>query len=137
MDADESLQARFREFYAKGGMWGIEREAARQAIAEQRRSWLPVLEAWADLYPADIEKQVHNDIRRLRRLLRLSPVTGPEAADRRREQTRERVRRYRERRGTSMTWDRADFDGYCRLNGENPTLPLFDEQYAGLVEYER
>jgi hypothetical protein len=36
-----------------------------------------------------------------------------------------------------MTWDRADFDRYCRDKGEDPTLPLWDEQYAGLVEYER
>jgi hypothetical protein len=37
------------------------------------------------------------EISRLRKLLHLPPIRSPEAVERRRQQTRERVRRYRQR----------------------------------------
>jgi len=47
----------------------------------------------------DLGVQVHREIRRLRRLLGLPPADpSPEMVEQRRQQVRERVRRFRERR---------------------------------------
>jgi hypothetical protein len=72
-------------------------EAAEKAATLERRFWLGVLERWQrnnepdDLY---INAQVRMYIRELRRKLGLKP---PKELIR--EQTRERVRRFRERQG--------------------------------------
>jgi len=96
------LTTTFDEFLATGGVTGRERAAAEQAIAAERAFWLPILEGWAaslSTEESDLYALVYLDgeIRRLRRLLRLPAAPSAEASARRREQTRERVRRFRER----------------------------------------
>jgi len=92
----------FSEFLDQGLMGGVERRAADQAIAEARREWLPILEAWRASLGDDADLTVvlclEGEIRRLRKLLRLPPPVSPTAAERRREQSRERQRRFRARR---------------------------------------
>ena len=88
-----------RDFWQQGGMWEIEATAARQAVAEQRRIWLPILEAGVEQDDENVDREVLATIRRLRRLLELKPPDPlREEVEQRRKQTRERVRRYRERR---------------------------------------
>ena len=92
----------FNEFIASGGMQAKEHAAAERAITEEREFWLPILEAAADTLTDEDDVQLHvlaaAEIRRLRRLPRLPPRPfSPEAIERRRQQTRERVRRYRQR----------------------------------------
>jgi hypothetical protein len=97
------LTASFSDFVATGGMTRRERDAAERAISEERRFWLPVLEAWATALREEgapdplMSAMLDGEIRRLRRLLCVPAPVSPEAADRRRGQTRERVRRHRER----------------------------------------
>lgn len=91
----------FDEFIAGGGMQGIERAAAERAVAGERETWLRILQAWAALLNGEddllVQVQLAAEIRRLQRLLGLPPELSREAMDRRRIQTRERVRRYRQR----------------------------------------
>jgi hypothetical protein len=95
------LSFSFHEFMRTGGMLAREREAAARAIAEERRSWLGILEGYAAL-PLDLTMTtriiLEGEIRRLRKLLRLPPPPAVSDADtiaKRRAQTRERVRRHR------------------------------------------
>jgi hypothetical protein len=88
-------------FIQTGGMMAVEQEAAAEAIRDARESWLPTLESFVaehveegDLITRFI---LDEEIRRLRRLLGQPAPQSPEDLDRRRQQTRERVRRYRER----------------------------------------
>jgi hypothetical protein len=89
------------EFFNNGGMAAVERAAACRAIADERASWLPILEAWAAALGDDDDVLMviwlDGEIRRARRLLHLPPVPSPQAVEQRREKTRERVRRYRQR----------------------------------------
>jgi hypothetical protein len=96
----------FDRFFNAGGMGSVEREAAERAITKERLSWLPILEAWAAALDADKDDlfaiiYLDSEIRRLRRTLGLPPSVSPNAVERRRQQTRERVRRYRERQRQS------------------------------------
>ena len=99
------LLARYspRGFIESGGMSAIEREAAQEAVKREREHWLPILEAWlADALRDGATELLlcvvlDDEIRRLRRTLGLPPQSSPEAIERRRQQTRERVRRYRQR----------------------------------------
>jgi hypothetical protein len=87
-------------FFKAGGMTGVERAAAQRAILEARASWLPILEAWAAVPDNDLFwcAWLDTQIRQARRGLRLRrPPASPEALERRRRQTLERVRRYRQR----------------------------------------
>ena len=89
-----------RDFWLQGGMQGIEAAAARRAIDEQRRIWLPILETAVERGERFTDDEVRRAIRRLRRLLGLpSPRSdpSPEIVEQRRQKNRERVRRYRER----------------------------------------
>ena len=91
------------DLLSTGGIAAREHAAAERAIAEERRSWLPMLESWAAaLKPEDdLQTRVWLDaeIRRLRRALRMPPpLPSTDALERRRQQTRERVRRHRQRR---------------------------------------
>ena len=90
-------------FLRAGGMAAIEQEAADQAIRDEREAWLPILERWLKEAMTNNEHPLmcailESQIRRLRRLLHLPPYRGTAAIERRRELTRERVRRYRQRR---------------------------------------
>ena len=88
-----------RDFWRQGAMRGIETAAARRAIAEARQRWLPILEACVKRDEDGVDEHVHVEIRRLRRLLGLPSVDpSPGMVERRRQQVRERVRRFRERR---------------------------------------
>lgn len=95
------------DFMRTGNIRAYERRAAQRAIGEEREIWLPRLESYRAELPmvttADVlwAAFVDAEIRRLRRLLGV-PVP-PSAGDtaRRRERTRERVRRYRQRRKTT------------------------------------
>jgi len=88
-----------RDFWRQGAMRAIESAAVRRALAEERRRWLPILEAWAARDVDGVDEHVHAEIRRLRRLLGLPPADpSPEMVERRRQQGRDRVRRFRERR---------------------------------------
>jgi hypothetical protein len=84
------------ELVRGGGVSGLEREAANRAIAQERRFWLPVLEACLDR--CDGKTDLHaimyltGEVSRLRRLLGVST-----SLEWRRAKTRERVRRWRER----------------------------------------
>ena len=83
------------EFIEGGGVLRREHEAARQAVQKEREFWLPLLEdklATADLNAYE-ENYLAGEIRRLQRMLGIKPTL-----DRRRTQTRERVRRLRHRR---------------------------------------
>lgn len=87
-----------RDFWRQGGMYGIEQTAAREAIAEARRRWLPVLEAAVERDEEFIGPDELREIRRLRRLLAVpAPDPSPEEVERRRKLNRERVGRFRER----------------------------------------
>jgi hypothetical protein len=88
-----------RDFWRQGAMRGIETAAARRAIAEVRQRWLPILEACVERDEDGVDEHVHAEIRRLRRLLGLPAADpSPGMVERRRQQVRERVRRFRERR---------------------------------------
>ena len=81
-------------------MAGKERAAAARAVENERRDWLPILEDLATQVPTDdLMGQVilEGEVRRLRRLLGLPLPPTSEAVQRRREQTRDRVRRHRAR----------------------------------------
>jgi hypothetical protein len=89
------------QFLRGGGMQQIEYLAARQAIAQERAHWLPILQYWYD-NPTDADdlkerQALYRQIRRLRQLLGMRRISAPDAGERRRQQTRERVRRYRQR----------------------------------------
>jgi hypothetical protein len=86
------------KYFQARGMRGLE----EQAIEETRRTWLPILEAWLADANADANASAaslfEEEIRRLRKLLGIeSPKRqpSPEALERRRAATRERVRRWR------------------------------------------
>lgn len=82
-------------------MRGIESAAARQAIAEARQRWLPILKACVARNEDGVDEHVHTEIRRLQRLLGLPPADpSPAVLERRRQQVRDRVRRFRERRAS-------------------------------------
>jgi hypothetical protein len=86
------------------GMAGLERRAAEEAIKREREGWLPMLEKFAAHDDLDWRHRVlvESEVRRLRRLLGIKPTL-----DERRAQTRERVRRYRERQRSGGA------DGLC------------------------
>jgi hypothetical protein len=92
------------DFMATGGLPAREQAAARtatvRAVAEEQRLWLPMLEAWVEATKDDLLLHVMliAEVRRVRRALRLPAWCPSETADHRRQQTRERVRRYRQRR---------------------------------------
>jgi predicted RNA polymerase sigma factor len=73
-------------------------KAADEAIREERRSWLPQLEKWLaeadpdDPYHSFLSAGLRSEIKRLRKALKIRPTL-----DERREQSRERVRRFRKR----------------------------------------
>jgi hypothetical protein len=86
------------DFWRQGAMRGIESAAARQAIVEERQRWLPILETRVERDEDGVDEYVHAEIRRLRRLLGLPPTDpSPGMVERRRQQVRERVRRFRDR----------------------------------------
>ena len=88
-------------------MCGIESAAARRAIAEARRRWLPILEGCVKRDDDGVDEHVHAEIRRLRRLLGLPPFDpSPGMVEQRRRQVRDRVRRFRERRTRHETVSR-------------------------------
>jgi hypothetical protein len=91
----------FDKFFEQGGVEGFARAAALRAIAEERATWLPDVEAWLATLGDDDDLMVRvyldAEIRRVRKLLHLPPIRSPEAVERHRQQTRERVRRYRQR----------------------------------------
>jgi hypothetical protein len=83
------------------GMRAWEEIVAARAIEHERNAWLKILEdRLARLGDeADISTvRLEFEIRRLRRLLGRRRPPTPAQLERRREKTRERVRRYRERR---------------------------------------
>jgi hypothetical protein len=82
-----------------GGPESLVREAARAAATEARRFWLDVLER-LDLADCDVMSgaMFAGYIRDLRRRLGVGP-----SAETVREQTRERVRRFRERQRTAAS----------------------------------
>jgi hypothetical protein len=78
-----------------GGVSRLERQAAERAIAQERRFWLQRLEAWLDQCASKDWYEIAyltGEIRRLRRLLGVSP-----SLERRRAQNRARVQRWRAR----------------------------------------
>lgn len=81
-----------------GGIRGLERRAAAKAIREEREFRLQMLEEWYEWYRKSGDAltcvRLNYDIAYLRRCLKI-PNTQP--IEERRAQTRERVRRYRER----------------------------------------
>lgn len=100
MNLDELLTWDCHKFLTSGGMTAREREAALPVILEEREFWLPILEGWLEDARADgnllLAGIIFKQIKRARRGLNLPPRLTPDIK-RRREQTRERVRRYRER----------------------------------------
>jgi hypothetical protein len=87
------LPETFEELVRAGGPEGMARAAAERAANEERQFWLDILEgmkppddAWVDMYRSTY-------IRDLRRRLSIKPSVEIVRA-----QTRERVRRLRERR---------------------------------------
>jgi hypothetical protein len=84
------------------GMSAWEKIVAARAIEHERKAWLRILEdTLARLGDqADTSTYIRREleIRRLRRLLGLPRPPTPAQLERRREKTRERVRRYRQRR---------------------------------------
>jgi hypothetical protein len=91
------------ELVEAGGVEAFARAAAKRAADEERASWLPALEVLAARLTDEDDPlasaYLDGEIRRLRRRLRRLPaVPSPEAIERRRELTRARVRRHRERR---------------------------------------
>jgi hypothetical protein len=89
------------QFLRGGGMQQVEYLAARQAIAQEREYWLPILQLWYDdmTDADDLEERqaLYRQVRRLRQLLGMKRISAPDAGQQRRIKTRERVRRYRER----------------------------------------
>jgi hypothetical protein len=87
-----------RDFWARARC-ARSRPRQRRAIAKERQRWLPILAACVER-DEDVNEHVHGEIRRLRRLLGLPPADpSPAVMERRRQQVRDRVRRFRERRG--------------------------------------
>lgn len=76
--------------------------AADDAVREERLYWLPRLESWlAEADPSDpfysfLSAGLRSEIKRLRKALKIRPTL-----DERREQSRERVRRFRKRKKES------------------------------------
>ena len=86
-------------YWKLGGIRGAERRAAAKAIREEQEFRLQMLEEWYEWYRKSGDvltcARLNYDIAYLRRRLKIpNPQTTVEA---RRAQTRERVRRYRER----------------------------------------
>jgi hypothetical protein len=99
------LPMNLHQLIMAGGVIAQEHHAATRAIEETRRFWLPILEdlaAQPDLGFAS-EMWLSSEIRRLRRALGLPPAVTEEQSQRRREQTRDRVRRHRARLKASLT----------------------------------
>jgi hypothetical protein len=89
-----------------GGVSRLERDAAKKAIAQERRFWLQVLEAWLDQCASKDDwheiAYLTGEIRRLRRF------TGvPASLERRRAQNRIRVQRWRARQPGKKDIDAA------------------------------
>ena len=85
-------------YWKLGGIRGAERRAAVKAIREEREFRLQMLEEWHEWYRESGDvltcARLNYDIAYLRRCLKI-PNLQP--IEERRKQTRERVRRYRER----------------------------------------
>ena len=105
-------------FLRSGGIREKEIQAARRALLAERELWLTVMQHWVEdpNVEPDERQQLIRQIQRTRRLLKMSPwSTGetPEAIARRREQTRLRVQRYRQRIRTALlpnskcSWSRS------------------------------
>lgn len=95
------LELRPWRFLRGGGMRQIEYDATREAVARERAHWLPILQYWweeeiGDLDPAE-RRALYRQLCRLRRILGLKPPSAPDAVERRRQKTRARVQRYRQR----------------------------------------
>jgi hypothetical protein len=97
----------FDAFVRAGGMLGRERRAAADAIREEQEYWLPILEAIVAKLVIDddgdsdslfMASYLGGEIKRLRRVLGMTTSISQEQIARRRELTRERVRRHRQRR---------------------------------------
>lgn len=84
--------------FIRGGMTKIEyiaaARAADEAVRIEREHWLPILESWLEVYAEDrpVAAIIRAEVKRLRRCLGIKPSTASV-----REQTRQRVRRYRNR----------------------------------------
>jgi hypothetical protein len=105
------------ELVMAGGPERLAREAADVAAREQRQFWLSVLEEHAKRDDLDDDDRMMCElyIRELRRKLGIAPPK-----DVIREQTRERVRRLRERRKASLTFDTAGRRRHIQPNGAHP-----------------
>jgi hypothetical protein len=86
-----------RQFVSGGGMRRLEyiagERARDSAIKDVREWWLPRLERWHDAATKRGRALLAMEIKRLQRALGIKRWTAEEV----RQQTRERVRRYRER----------------------------------------
>jgi hypothetical protein len=100
----ELAETTLGRFILSGGVEGQEYAAAEQAMEETRREWLPILEEHEQELRERMQHEptehdplmlmfLSGEIKRLRRLLRLGP-----SRETVRERTRERVRRFRERK---------------------------------------
>jgi hypothetical protein len=78
-----------------GGVIRLERDAAEKAIAQERRFWLQMLEAWLDQCDCKDWYEIAYLTGEIRRLRRLTGV--PASLERRRAQNRARVQRWRAR----------------------------------------
>jgi hypothetical protein len=92
-------------FIKSGGLEYAERiaaskaaaEAAREAVRWERKRWLPLLEDWLAVEPKGFVRGIlAAEVKRLRRRLGIKPSAAIV-----REQTRDRVRRFRERQKAS------------------------------------
>jgi len=94
-DPAPGLPMSVAELIRCGGVSRLERDAAEKAIAQERHTWLQILEAWLDQCSKDDWYGIAyltGEIRRLRRLTGL-----PASLERRRAQNRVRVQRWRAR----------------------------------------
>jgi hypothetical protein len=81
-------------FVRQGGIVRLENEAAKEAVADVRRYWLPTLQRWlkaGDLTP-EVADAIAADVKRTRRALGLPPTVAHLRA-----LNRKRVQAYRER----------------------------------------
>jgi hypothetical protein len=76
-------------------MLALEEKVAKAAVADARAQLLPTLRRWHAKAKGRVRSMLADEIKRLRRALGVTP-------DERRAQTRERVRRFRERKATPV-----------------------------------